>query len=192
MRDSHEIEDWMMGSGRTGPAGGPVDTGAPGRFAKGEGSEGSGPDHEIVRTTGDDTESLDPPTMEFSVNGHAVRAVIQNGRPWFVAVDGDAMQRSPSRVTLSWLDDEKGPNSVRTLGGKQAASVVNETGVYRLIFRSRKPHAEAFRRWATHAVLPSIGQTGRYETEPTQALQPGAAGREIHVSSPGDTGEGLR
>jgi prophage antirepressor-like protein len=41
---------------------------------------------------------------------------------------------------------------------------VCEAGVFRLIFSSRKPEAERFKRWLAHEVLPSIRRTGRYES----------------------------
>lgn len=40
---------------------------------------------------------------------------------------------------------------------------VNESGMYTLIIRSRKPEAKAFRKWVTAEVLPTIRKTGRYE-----------------------------
>lgn len=41
--------------------------------------------------------------------------------------------------------------------------VVSESGVYRLVFRSRKPKAEQFKRWLAHDVLPQIRRTGRFD-----------------------------
>jgi hypothetical protein len=52
---------------------------------------------------------------------------------------------------------------VHTPGGPQELSTVSESGLYRLIFSSRKPQAQAFRRWVTQEVLPAIRRTGRYE-----------------------------
>lgn len=51
-----------------------------------------------------------------------------------------------------------------TLGGKQQFTAANESGLYHLIFQSRKPEAKKFRKWVTAEVLPSIRKTGRYET----------------------------
>ena len=50
-----------------------------------------------------------------------------------------------------------------TLGGKQSMTAVNESGLYDLIFQSRKPEAKVFRKWVNGEVLPSIRKTGRYE-----------------------------
>ncbi|GAB1403065.1 hypothetical protein MASR1M74_02430 [Lentimicrobium sp.] len=48
-------------------------------------------------------------------------------------------------------------------GQKRRVNLVTESGLYSLIFQSRKPEAKAFRKWVTGEVLPSIRKTGRYE-----------------------------
>ena len=68
-----------------------------------------------------------------------------------------------SRQTVSRLDDnEKGVINSDTLGGKQELTFVNESGMYALIFQSRKPQARAFRKWVTGEVLPSLRKYGYY------------------------------
>jgi hypothetical protein len=49
-----------------------------------------------------------------------------------------------------------------TLGGEQEVTVISEAGIYRLVFKSRKPVAERFKRWLAHEVIPSIRRTGSY------------------------------
>ncbi|CAI8837233.1 hypothetical protein EMIT0P260_20396 [Pseudomonas sp. IT-P260] len=49
-----------------------------------------------------------------------------------------------------------------TLGGQQEMMIVNEAGLYNLLFSSRKPQAKRFKRWVTHDVLPSLRKTGSY------------------------------
>lgn len=63
-------------------------------------------------------------------------------------------------------DDEKGINNAYTLGGNQKMLFISESGLYHLIFISRKPQAKAFRRWVTSEVLPSIRRTGAYVRKP--------------------------
>src|SRR5271170_299454 len=46
------------------------------------------------------------------------------------------------------------------LGGPQTMLAVNESGLYALIFTSRKPEAKRFRKWVTNEVLPAIGRPG--------------------------------
>jgi prophage antirepressor-like protein len=50
--------------------------------------------------------------------------------------------------------------------------VINEPGLYRSIFQSRKPVARAFKRWVTHEVLPAIRRTVGYRTDPTKDNHP--------------------
>ena len=42
---------------------------------------------------------------------------------------------------------------------------LKESGVYELIFNSRKPEAKKFRKWLTNEVLPAIRRTGNYQLE---------------------------
>ena len=50
---------------------------------------------------------------------------------------------------------------IDNLGRTQKTNVVNEAGLYEVIFMSRKPEAKAFKRWVTSEVLPSIRKHGR-------------------------------
>lgn len=87
-----------------------------------------------------------------------------DGEPWFVAKDVCAalgIVRVDSALR-KLDDDEKGTHTVSTLGGAQVVSIVSESGLYGLIFQSRKPSARAFRKWITREVLPSIRQHGGY------------------------------
>jgi len=55
------------------------------------------------------------------------------------------------------------------LGRGRETNVTNEPGLYQLVFMSRKPKAEGFRRWIFEEVIPAIRQTGAYES--AEALQ---------------------
>lgn len=119
-----------------------------------------------------------------------VRAFRENGEPWFVAKDVcDILDIKNSRdATANLDDDEKGVANTDTLGGKQVAVVINTSGLYTLILKSRKPQAKAFKRWVTHIVLPSImegknsagahayifGQEDETDPEAEKALQAAA------------------
>lgn len=86
-----------------------------------------------------------------------------DGEPWFVAKDVcDALGISV-RDTAKTLDkDERGVDTIHTLGGDQKMVIVSEAGLYSLILKSRKPEAHAFKRWVTHEVLPAIRRDGGY------------------------------
>jgi prophage antirepressor-like protein len=96
------------------------------------------------------------PSITKTFNDHDIRIVENDGEPWLVAKDVcDALDIGNASMALRRLDDdEKGVNSIETLGGNQEMQLINEAGVYRLIFTSRKTEAEAFKRWLAHDVLP--------------------------------------
>ncbi len=68
-------------------------------------------------------------------------------------------------------DDEKGTDSISTPGGVQTMTVVNEYGLYGLVFGSRKKEAEDFKRWIRWEVLPSIRKTGSYVAPQSQNVR---------------------
>ncbi|WP_217424092.1 Bro-N domain-containing protein [Magnetospirillum sp. UT-4] len=84
------------------------------------------------------------------------------GMPWFVAADVCRCLEIGTEQTRRLDEDEKGLRTVQTPGGPQQMATVNEPGVYRLVFTSRKPSAERFKRWLAHDVLPTIRRTGGY------------------------------
>ena len=89
----------------------------------------------------------------------------ENGEPWFVAADVCRVLdiKNPSDTINKRLDsDERGIEIIYTPSGDQEMLVVNESGLYNLIFRSTKPEAKKFRKWVTEEVLPSIRKTGSY------------------------------
>ncbi len=96
-----------------------------------------------------------------------IRHVEIDSDPWFVAKDVcRCLEISDTETSLRKLDeDEKGTYKIRTLGGPQTMSIVNESGLYNLIFRSNKPEAKQFRKWVTTDVLPQIRKTGKYQSK---------------------------
>lgn len=116
----------------------------------------------------------------FNFDAQGLRVVGPAEAPWFVAKDVcAALGIANSRDSLESLDnDEKGVAITDTLGGPQELATVNESGLYALIFRSRKPEARLFRKWVTSEVLPAIRKTGQYQAPraPAPAL-PEPAGR---------------
>ena len=96
-----------------------------------------------------------------------IRAIMRDGAPWFVAADVcKALEiGNPSQVLVRLEDDEKMNTLISNEGnqrGNPNMTVVNESGLYALIFGSRKPEAKVFKRWVTHEVLPTIRKTGGY------------------------------
>ncbi|QJT10216.1 BRO-N domain-containing protein [Oceanidesulfovibrio marinus] len=104
--------------------------------------------------------------MPFDFDGNAVRVVMHGAAPWFVAKDVcnclEVIWKG-SDTTGPLDDDEKGVRVVYTPGGRQDMLCISESGLYALIFASRKPEAKRFRKWVTSEVLPAIRTTGRYD-----------------------------
>ena len=115
---------------------------------------------------GGDQPAAPSTAVEFSFKGSTVRTVSHAGGTWFVAADVCAVleHTDPSAALLRLDKDEKGATIVRTLGGNQKMNVVTESGLYHLVLTSRKLEAKVFRRWVTGTVLPSIRQTGGYQS----------------------------
>lgn len=88
----------------------------------------------------------------------------KNGNPWFVAKDVAAILDIQNiRQNLTELDDdEKGVCIAYTPGGNQEMNTISESGLYALVFRSRKPEAKAFSKWVRAEVLPALRKTGSY------------------------------
>lgn len=109
--------------------------------------------------------------QEFDFGAQAVRVQVdEQGNPWWVASDiCDALGISNTSQVINRLrSDEKGICITYTLGGPQQSLTINEPGLYRIIFSSRKAAAEKFQRWVFHDVLPAIRQTGTYTHKAVQ------------------------
>jgi prophage antirepressor-like protein len=110
--------------------------------------------------------------VPFTFENHAVRTVVIENDPWFIAKDVCVIL-GIARVSDALSDfpqNEKGAVSTRTPGGKQKMLTVNEPGLYRLVFQSRKPEAEKFKTWVFTEVLPSIRRTGMFLPEGLGAM----------------------
>ncbi len=103
--------------------------------------------------------------MERVFEGYEVRAVIdEDGNPWFVAKDVcDVLGIANSRDATSSLgEDKRRTSTTDTLGGKQQVVIISESGLYRLLFQSRKPEAQRFCDWVTDIIIPEVRKTGGF------------------------------
>ena len=99
-----------------------------------------------------------------------VRTLLIDGQPWFVGKDvGKALGYSNTRDALSKHVDTEDKTTVAICDTgsnyKSQAVIINESGVYSLIFSSKLEGARQFKRWVTSEVLPSIRKYGAYLTE---------------------------
>lgn len=106
-----------------------------------------------------------PAPIVYAFSSTDLRVIIINDEPWFVAKDVcNALSIANAKDAVRGLDDDEkdGVGITDPIGRKQTTTVINESGLYALIFKSRKPEAKKFKRWVTHEVLPAIRKTGSY------------------------------
>lgn len=100
-----------------------------------------------------------------------VRTVVIDGEPWFVGRDvANALGYSRERDAISNhvdKDDAVKHGVTDSMGREQQTTIINESGLYSLIFGSKLPSAKKFKRWVTSEVLPSLRKTGGYKIPQT-------------------------
>ena len=111
-----------------------------------------------------------------------IRTVVLDGEPWFVGKDVAAAlgYSNASKALNDHVDEEDKLNNVSLSSlGQRGGWLVNESGVYSLVFSSKLPTAKAFKRWVTSEVLPSIRKTGGYhKPDAAQAKRTDAMDRD--------------
>lgn len=109
--------------------------------------------------------------VPFAFDGHTIRVVEMDGRPWFVGRDVAAALGFADTVNAlkQHCRGVVKRHPLQTAGGLQEVSVIAESDVLRLVVRSRLPGAERFERWVFEEVLPQIARTGGYGQAETLA-----------------------
>ena len=117
-----------------------------------------------------------------------IRTVNIDGEPWFVGKDVcEAFGDTNYRRSLANIDgSDKGVSQIDTAGGKQNMTVINESGLYSLLFQMQPQKAKGvsqndtlveerieklhrFKHWVTSEVLPTIRKTGGYVNNEVKA-----------------------
>ena len=101
-----------------------------------------------------------------------VRTAIIEGDPWFVGKDvakALGYERTADAIRAHVDNEDKGLGEIQTPGGKQSMTIINESGLYSLIFSSKLDSAKRFKRWVTSEVLPAIRKTGKYNVKAPKA-----------------------
>lgn len=105
--------------------------------------------------------------IPFAFESREVRTLLIDDQPWFVASDvAKALQYQTAKDMARNLDDdERGRQIVPTPSGDQEMTIINESGLYSAILRSRKAEAKRFKKWVTAEVLPAIRKHGHYQDD---------------------------
>ncbi|WP_142959775.1 phage antirepressor KilAC domain-containing protein [Enterococcus durans] len=110
----------------------------------------------------------------FNFEQNEVRTVLVNDEPYFVGKDvASVLGYSNTKDALSRhvdLEDKMG-SRITTSGQSREMTIINESGLYSLILKSKLPKAKKFKRWVTSEVLPTIRKTGSYSNVPQSFAQ---------------------
>ncbi|MEM0581543.1 ORF6C domain-containing protein [Blautia sp. HA2174] len=97
-----------------------------------------------------------------------IRTVTINNEPWFVGKDvAEALgyERTADAIRQHVEEEDKLTRCFADSGQNRQMYIINESGLYALIFGSKLDSAKHFKHWVTSEVLPSIRRTGSYEME---------------------------
>ncbi|MFM0760882.1 BRO family protein [Streptococcus suis] len=97
-----------------------------------------------------------------------VQLVEINNEPWFVGKEIAEIlgYQNPSKALKDHVDEEDKLNNETLLSlGQRGGWIINESGLYSLILKSKLPQAKQFKRWVTSEVLPSIRKHGMFATD---------------------------
>ena len=97
-----------------------------------------------------------------------VRTLTVDKEPYFVGKDVARIlgyKRTADAIRDHVELEDKGVGKIQTPGGMQNVTIINESGLYSLIFSSKLESAKRFKRWVTSEVLPAIRKHGLYATD---------------------------
>lgn len=115
--------------------------------------------------------------INFSFEGKGIRTLLIDTVPYFVGKD--VAQVLGYKDTVNALkthvdpEDKKGWRITTPSRGEQKITLINESGVYSLIFGSKLPKAKSFKRWVTSEVLPTLRQRGTYSINQNKDAEDG-------------------
>lgn len=107
----------------------------------------------------------------FNFENNEVRTQLIDGEPWFIGKDVSDLlgySNSPKALKDHVDEDDKLTERIVMAGQNREVTIINESGLYSLIIKSKLPNAKKFKRWVTSEVLPTIRKTGSYQTTMSQ------------------------
>lgn len=106
----------------------------------------------------------------FNFEGNEVRTIVIKNEPYFVSKDVAGVlgyKRTADAIKQHVDEEDKLTRQFTDSGQNRNMSIINESGLYALIFGSKLDSAKRFKRWVTSEVLPAIRKHGAYATPRT-------------------------
>lgn len=103
-----------------------------------------------------------------------IRTIAIDNEPWFVGIDvaKSLGYANPKNAVPKHVSEEDKLNTqIEYAGQRREVTIINESGLYSLIFGSKLESAKRFKRWVTSEVLPTIRKTGSYRKPLTTVEQ---------------------
>ena len=121
----------------------------------------------------------------WSYDDQLIRSLVHNGEPWFVGRDiakALGYEKPENALAAHVFDEDKTTTLIQGSGSnyKSNTTIINESGLYSLIFGSKLETARQFKRWVTNEVLPAIRKTGSYTKQTNEAER---AQRYLHQTN---------
>lgn len=107
----------------------------------------------------------------FNFESNDVRTQVIDNEVWFVGKDIAEIlgyERPDNAIRNHVDDDDKLLHQISASGQLRNMNIINESGMYALVFGSKLENAKKFKRWVTSEVLPSIRKSGNYQVAMTQ------------------------
>lgn len=104
----------------------------------------------------------------FNFEQNEVRTILVNDEPYFVGKDVAEIlgyERADNAIRNHVDDEDKLTHQISASGQNRNMTIINESGLYSLILKSKLPSARKFKRWVTSEVLPQIRKHGMYATD---------------------------
>lgn len=104
----------------------------------------------------------------FDFKGSELRTIQIDNKPYFVGKDAAEIldyARPDNAIRSHVSDNQKLMHQISASGQRRSMMLINEAGLYKLIFSSKMPQAEEFTDWVANDVLPSIREHGAYLTD---------------------------
>ena len=94
-----------------------------------------------------------------------IRTMTINDEPWFIGKDvatALGYEKTDNAIRQHVHEDDKLTHQISASGQNRKMIIINESGLYALIFGSKLERAVFFKRWVTSEVLPTLRKTGQY------------------------------